>query len=307
MSVSPSTGPPSTATLTGSRAAVADYVELLKPRLASLVIVTTVVGFYLGWTGSIGLAFLAGLTHTVLGTALVAGAAMVLNQVLERDTDALMHRTRHRPIPSGRVGTAEATVFGVILGASGMIYLSTVINGLTGALAALTIGSYLFCYTPLKSRTPLCTLVGAVPGAIPPMMGFTAAAGLLDARAWILFAILFVWQMPHFLAIAWLYRDDYARGRQLMLTVVDPQGVTTARHITTFSLCLLPVSLMPTVVGMAGMAYFAAAMVLGMIFLTFALRLAAGRTEAAARALFIVSILYLPALLGVMVYDRVPI
>lgn len=288
----------------GARGLVNDYAELLKPRLSSLVLITTVLGFYMGYMGPADGPFFMMLVHTALGTGLVAGGAMVLNQYMERSTDALMERTRERPIPQGRVDARDALAYGMVLAGAGSAYLALLVNGLTAFLGVLTIGSYLLLYTPLKTRTPLCTLVGAIPGAIPPMMGYAAAAGLIDARAWTLFAILFVWQLPHFLAIAWLYREDYARGGQLMLPVVDSDGAQTSRQVLSFSLTLLPVTLVPAVVGMAGAVYFAAALFLGVVFLAFGWRLAVSRTPTAARQLFIVSVLYLPLLLGVMVLDR---
>jgi len=279
-------------------------MELMKLRLVSLVLVTTAVGFWVGFVGPHDGAFFARLLWTVLGTAMLAGGAMALNQVMERDTDALMPRTQGRPLPEGRIGVAEASVFGAALSVVGVVHLCLSVNLLTGLLGMLTVGTYLFLYTPLKTRTPLCTIVGAVSGAIPPMMGYTAAAGAMTAEAWLLFAILFVWQMPHFLAIAWLYREDYARGRQMMLPVVDPSGASTSRQMVSFTLALVPVTLMPALIGMAGGAYFAAAALLGLAFLGFALAVAAWRTKRAARAMFIVSVVYLPVLLAVMMVDR---
>ena len=289
-----------------ARSAVGDYLDLLKMRLSSLVLVTTVVGFYVGAVGPRDLSFFLLLVHTVLGTALVAGGAMALNQYLERVADGLMERTRNRPLPAGRLMPGEALVFGTVLTLAGLAYLAVAVNMITFLLAALTSFSYLFLYTPLKTRTPLCTLVGAVPGAIPPMMGYAAATGTIDAQAWVLFAILFVWQLPHFLAIAWLYRDDYARGKQMMLPVVDPAGTETARQMVSFSLALLPVTLVPATLNMAGLLYFGGALVLGMGFLAFAVQVARTRTRVAARRMFLASILYLPALLGLLMFDRTP-
>jgi protoheme IX farnesyltransferase len=281
------------------------YVELMKLRLVSLVLVTTAVGFYAASTRPHDAVFFARLAQTLLGTVLLAGGSMVLNQVMERETDALMRRTQTRPLPEGRIGVLEASAFGAVLVALGAGCLCAAVNVLTGALGLLTVAVYLLLYTPLKTRTPLCTIVGAVSGAIPPMMGCTAAAGAITAEAWLLFAILFVWQMPHFLAIAWLYRGDYARGRQMMLPVVDPSGTSTARQMVSFTLTLLPVTLMPAVFGMAGGAYFAAALAMGLAFLGFALGVAVWRTQRAARAMFIVSVVYLPVLLAVMMWDRI--
>lgn len=280
------------------------YVELMKLRLVSLVLVTTAIGFYAGSAGARDAAFFTQLMHTILGTLLLAGGSMALNQVMERHTDALMRRTRSRPLPEGRIGVREASLFGLALVAFGGAYLCLAVNVLTGMLGLLTVVVYLLMYTPLKTRTPFCTVVGAVSGAIPPMMGYTAAAGEVTGAAWLLFAILFVWQMPHFLAIAWLYREDYASGRQRMLPVVDPSGLSTARQIVSYSLTLLPVTLMPAVIGMTGGTYFFSALGLGLAFLAFALGVAAWRTQRAARAMFIVSVVYLPIVLAMMMMDR---
>jgi protoheme IX farnesyltransferase len=295
-----------TISIAAARGSFADYIELMKLRLSSLVLVTTAVGFCLGFTGPIDLSFYIALSHVIFGTTLVAAGAMVLNQYIERDTDALMRRTMDRPIPAGRVSASDAMLFGIILAVVGLVYLFAIVNLIAGGLAFLTLTSYLFAYTPLKTRTPLCTIVGAIPGAIPPMLGYAASAGVMDRHAWTLFAILFIWQMPHFLAIAWLYREDYARGRQLMLPVVDPTGTSTARQVISFSLTLLPITLMPTVFGMAGMIYFAAAVLLGVVFLAFAFLTAVRRTESSARKLFLASVLYLPLLLALLVFDRAP-
>jgi protoheme IX farnesyltransferase len=300
MSVSPIDAKP----LVAARGSVADFVELMKLRLASLVLVTTAVGFCVGYPGPTDTQFFGLLLHCVFGTALVAAGAMVLNQYMERETDALMERTMERPIPAGRITPGDALIFGTLLAISGIAYLCGVVNVLTGVLATLTIGSYLFAYTPLKTRTPLCTIVGAVPGAIPPMMGYAAATDTIDVNAWTLFAILFIWQMPHFLAIAWLYREDYARGRQLMLPVVDPTGSSTGAQTVLFSLALVPVTLAPTLLRMAGVWYFGAALLLGLAFLGCAVLVAIGRTDRAARQMFLMSVLYLPILLGFMVWDR---
>lgn len=287
------------------RGSVADYIELTKFRLVSLVLFSTGVGFVLGWPGSPDAGFALGFIHTILGTALVACGSMVLNQVMERDVDARMPRTSRRPLPEGRVGVGEATVFGVILLVLGVLHLLAFVNVLTAGLAVLTVFTYLALYTPMKMVTTLCTLVGAVSGAIPPMMGFAAAAGELTVGAWVLFGILFVWQIPHFLAIAWLYRDDYARGGQRMLPVVDASGEATSRQIASFSLTLLLISLMPTVTGMTGAAYFSMALVLGLGFIVFALLLAIFRDRRSARQLFLASVIYLPLVLAMMVVDRV--
>lgn len=285
---------------------MADYFELTKPRLAMLVLITAVVGLLMGHAGPIDGSMVLLILNLFIGTALLAGGAMTLNQYQERDTDALMQRTMDRPIPSGRIAPGEALAFGVALSVAGLAYLGLLVNWLTSVLGFLTIASYLFAYTPLKTRTPLCTIVGAVPGALPPMMGYAAARGVVDVYAWSLFAILFIWQMPHFLAIAWLYREDYARGRQLMLPVVDPSGVATARQTVVFSATLLPITLIPTLLGMAGAAYFFGALVLGLVFIGFSVLVARSKTLAAARQMFLVSVLYLPLLLALMVLNRLP-
>ncbi len=281
----------------GSAARWADYYELTKPRMNALVVITTAVGYYMavrGWTDW------ARLLHTVVGTALTAAGASVLNQYVERDLDAKMPRTADRPLAAGRIAPVEALAMGVILGAVGVLYLAVLVNPLSAALAAITLATYVFLYTPLKTRTSLCTVVGAVPGAIPPMIGFAAADGYLAPGAWALFSILFFWQLPHFLAIAILYRDDYERGGMKMLPVIDPDLGFTGRQIVLWSLALIPVSFFPVRVGMNGVAYFVAAAVLGVAFLAFAVRCALTRERVDARRLFFFSIIYLPALLGAM-------
>ena len=282
---------------------LADYYELTKPRMNFLVLVTAALGFYMaarGWGQW------ATFLHAMLGTFLTAGGAAALNQYLERDLDARMPRTANRPLPAGRVGPVEALAFGVALTAAGVLYLALLVNPLTAALGAITLGTYVFLYTPMKRWTTLCTIVGAVPGAIPPMMGWTAAAGELSPPAWALFGILFFWQLPHFLAIAILYRDDYAAGGFKMLPVVDEGLSFTGRQIVLWGLALIPVSLTPVMMGMAGATYFAAAVVLGLGFWAAGIRCAATRGERAdARRLFFVSIIYLPLLVAVMVGDKV--
>jgi protoheme IX farnesyltransferase len=236
-----------------ARARAADFYELTKPRMNFLVVVTTVVGFFMGTRA--GFSDWGLLLHTIVGTALAAAGASVLNQYVERGFDALMPRTRNRPLPGGRVAPLEALVLGVGLAAGGVFYLSAFVNALTATLGVVTVATYVFLYTPLKRRTSLCTVVGAVPGAIPPMMGWAAATDALPAEAWALFGILFFWQMPHFLAIAILYRDDYAAGGFKMLPVVDENLVATGRQMVLYGLALVPVSLMPTGLRMAGPLY----------------------------------------------------
>lgn len=283
--------------------AFADFCELVKARLTTLVLTTTLAGFYLGWSGPMN--FLR-LFNTLLGTALVAAGAAALNELLERDADALMHRTQDRPLPSGRMRPDTALLVGAGLAVGGLLYLYGTVNVLTSLLAALTLVSYVFVYTPLKRRTSLNTLVGAVPGALPPMIGWAAARGSLGSEAWALFAILFCWQMPHFLAIAWMYREDYARGGFVMLTHLDEAGNATGRQAVNYALALMLVSLVPTILGMVGVAYFLGAFVLGAGLAFCAARMQFAPSRPHARQLFFASILYLPLLLGLMALDKLP-
>lgn len=280
------------------RSRAGEYLELTKPRLTFLVLVTTLVGFCMALKGPLDTMLLF---HTILGTALLAGGAAALNQFLERDLDARMKRTGDRPIPSGRLPAGDALLFGAGLCVAGLFYTALTVNLLTSFLGVITVSIYLFAYTPLKQITPLCTLVGAVPGAIPPMMGWSATSGALEPGAWTLFAILFLWQMPHFYALAQMYRDDYARAGFPMLSVVDPDGSRTAFQIISHTLMLIPVSLLPTALGMAGAAYFWGALALGIIFFIFAMHASIFRTIANSRKLFLASIFYLPFLLLLMV------
>lgn len=291
-----------TLVLAARRYRLADFYELTKPRIAMLVVLTAVVGFL---AGSEGPAAWATLAHLAIGTALCAGAAGVLNQVLERETDALMRRTLSRPIPAGRISTGEGAAFGVAIAVASCLYLWAFVGWLTASLAVCTLASYLLVYTPLKRRTSLNTIVGAVPGALPPVGGWAAARGDIGIEAVCLFAILFLWQLPHFLAIAWMYRDDYARGGLAMLPVVDGGGGATGRQVALFTLALVPISLAPAVLGSAGGLYFAGALALGLIFLTVGVRMAFARTSSAARGLLLASIAYLPLLLGLLVADRI--
>ena len=281
---------------------VGDYIALTKPRLNVLVVATSAAGYYLGGPPSPDVALMA---QAVAGTALVAGGAAVLNQVYERDTDALMRRTRLRPLPDGRVSPADARTFGLALSAAGLLLLALRANWLSALLALATLVVYLAVYTPMKRRTPLSTLVGAVPGALPALIGWTASRGSIAVGGAALFAIVFLWQIPHFMAIAWLYRDDYGKAGFPMLPVIDPQGRRAARQAVLYAAALLPVSLVPTLAGVSGIFYFAAALVLSLTLLALALRFAAARTEAAARALFFGSIIYLPLVWIVMIADRV--
>jgi protoheme IX farnesyltransferase len=266
-----------------------------------MVVFTALVGFV---TASPGPFALGPLGAALAGTGLVAAGASVLNQVWERDTDALMLRTRMRPLPAGRVHPADAYIFGGALTAAGLTLLLWLSGPLAAAVAFTTWASYLFVYTPLKRRTPLATLVGAVPGALPPVIGWAAARQSLDGGALVLFAILFLWQIPHFLAIAWLYRDDYARAGFPMLPVIDRDGSFTARQAVVHSLALLLVSLAPGVLGLGGPWYLGGAFLLGVALTLFALRLATARDLVAARALFLASVLYLPALSSLLLAAR---
>ncbi len=281
----------------------ADYVELTKPRITLLVVLTAAVGYFMASRS--GLSPL-GLVHTMIGTALVASGASVLNQVLEREPDARMHRTANRPIPAGRVSPESALTFGAALGLGGVLYTALFLNLAVAALAAATLASYVFVYTPLKRRTTLNTMIGAIPGALPPVGGWAAATGSVPREAWVLFLVVFLWQVPHFLAIAWLLRKDYARGGFHMLPVADPSGTSTGRHVALSALALVPVSLVPTLVGMTGTVYFFGALALTLGYAGTGLWLAARPTDLRARWLFLGSIVYLPALLVLMMIDKIP-
>jgi protoheme IX farnesyltransferase len=276
--------------------------ELFKARLTFLVLLTTLVGFYMGSRGApaYGLMF-----NTVLATALLASGAAALNQVLEREHDAKMHRTQDRPLPSGRMSPETALLIGGGCAAGGLLYLALAVNLLTAFLGAITLCSYLLIYTPLKRVTTLNTVIGAIPGALPPLMGWTATRGNISGEGWALFALLFFWQLPHFLAIAWMYRDDYRKAGFVMLPLVDPEGVRTGRQAFCHTLGLLPISLCPFVFRLAGPVYLCGALILGVIFLWQAWKFARDLTQARARTLFYTSILYLPLLLILMVVDKV--
>ena len=281
---------------------VAVYADLIKARLTLLVLLTTLVGFYLGCRGPVNYLLML---NTILGTALVAGGASALNQLLERDYDAKMRRTRNRPLPSGRMQPVTVMVFGGVCACAGLIHLALAVNLTTSVIASVSLLSYLFIYTPLKRVTWLNTAIGAVPGALPPLMGWTAARGELSSEGWALFAILAFWQLPHFLAIAWIYRDEYANAGFKMLPVIDPQGHRTGRQAVSHTLGLLPISLCPFLFRMTGAVYLIGALALGLAFLWFAVQFARHLTVARARQLFFVSILYLPLLLTVMVLDKI--
>jgi len=287
-----------------SASSFADYVQLAKPRLNVLVVATSAAGYYLGGPPAADLALMA---QAVAGTALVAGGAAVLNQVYERDTDALMRRTRLRPLPDGRVSLADARLFGFGLSTAGLLLLALRANWLAAALALATLVIYLVVYTPMKRRTSLSTLVGAVPGALPALIGWTASHGSIAIGGATLFAIVFLWQIPHFMAIAWLYRDDYSKAGFPMLPVIEPEGRRAGRQAVVYAAALVPVSLVPASVGIAGSVYFVSALVLGLVLLALAARFAMTRSEGSARALFFGSITYLPLLWIVMIGDRLQV
>jgi protoheme IX farnesyltransferase len=278
-----------------------DFVALTKPRLNLLVLLTTVAGLYLASPDGVALALVA---HTLFGTALVAGGAAALNQVWERETDRRMRRTSGRPLPRGRLGVAEGTWFGVLLAVAGIADLALGATVAAAAVATATLVSYVLVYTPLKTRTPLATIVGAVPGALPPVIGWAAATGDITLPAIVLFGIVFFWQMPHFLAIAWMYKDDYRNAGIPLLPVVEPDGRRTGRQAVLYTAALWPVSLLPALVGLAGAPYSAVATSLGIVFIWLSVVFARARSHESARQLFLFSITYLPLLLGALVADR---
>ena len=292
-------------TQTGTRSArsgfIRDLAELVKARLTLLVLLTTAVGFYLGADSPINF---AALLHTVFGTAAAAAGAAALNQWWEYKLDALMHRTRSRPVPAGRMRPRDAVVLGAALSIFGVVYLAFVCNALSAALAAITIIIYIFAYTPLKRVSTFNTALGAVPGALPPMIGWAAARGTLNAGAWMLFAILFFWQLPHFFAIAWMYRDDYARAGFQMISSDDRTGERSASQSVFFCMLLFIVAGLPAFLGIATVFYLLAELVLGGVFIAVAMRFLKTRATSDARRLFITSIIYLPLLLGALVLGK---
>jgi len=283
------------------RRVAADLAALTKPRVVMMIVVTTIVGYYVGLTGP---ADWARLLHLTVGTILAAGGTLALNQYWERDVDARMERTRSRPLPDGRLTPLEALVFGAAITALGVAYLAAFVGMAPAAVTLATFVLYLFAYTPLKLRTALCTIVGAVPGALPPVTGWVAARDDAGAGAWVLFGILFLWQLPHTLAIARLYRDDYARAGVRLLPVIDPDGTSTERQIVTGCLALLGVSLLPTLMGLAGSLYFTGALALGVGFVVLGARQALAPSLTGARRVLFASLLYLPALLTLLALDR---
>lgn len=291
-------------TVVSSLARLEDLAALTKPRVVALIAATTAVGFVMG-SGPIPQ--WSRLLVTVLGTALAAGGALSLNQLLEWRFDALMKRTRQRPVAAGRMEPREALLFGSVLATLGVSVLSLAVDPLTGMITALTVLSYLFAYTPLKRTSVLCTLVGAFPGALPPVTGWTAACGALGPGAWALFAIFFFWQLPHSLAVARLYRDDYEAGGFRILPVVDRDGASTRRQIVLNSIAMVAAGLLPVMAGIAGRIYGVAGLVLGLAFLGSTLWYAARDSEARARVVFVGSLLYIPLMLAALAWDRIPL
>ena len=277
------------------------FADLVKARLTTLVLLTTLVGFYAGWSGPMNFLLMF---NALAATAMVAAGAAALNQLLESEFDAKMRRTQDRPLPSGRLQPATVAIFGGVSSVAGLVYLAFGVNLLTSVLGAVTLVSYLFIYTPLKRVTWLNTAIGAIPGAFPPLMGWTAARGELSGEGWALFAILAFWQIPHFFAIAWMYRDEYAKAGFVMLPNVDASGRRTAQQTVSHALALLIASLAPFALKMAGPVYLAAALVLGAGFLWFAVQFSRQLTLARARQLFLASIIYLPLLLMALVWDK---
>ncbi len=279
-----------------------EYLALTKPRITWLILMSTGIGFFFGARGGWSVVTLL---HTLLGTGLLASGTAALNQWFEREADAKMRRTRARPLPAGTLSEERALLFGLVISAAGFFDLQFFVNPLASLLGALTLVSYLFIYTPLKQRSPHSTTFGAIPGAMPPLIGFAAASGTLNWEAAVLFAILFLWQFPHFYAIAWMYREDYERAGIRMLPVVEPDGESTARRILWFSLVLIPISLIPKYLAMAGNLYLFGALALGLAFLYAGVRVSFDRTRLRARRVLLASVVYLPVLYGLLVFDRV--
>ena len=292
--------PPSRHSVFAGRAA--DYVELVKPRLVVMILITTAAGFYLGAQQTVDWMLCL---HTMIGAGLTAAGVLGLNQYLERDADAKMKRTQDRPLPGGRMRPVEALVVGAVLTGSGMLYLPFIVNTLSGFVISLIVVSYLFLYTPLKRKTSLCTLIGAVPGALPPVVGWVAARGALTGEAWVLFAILFLWQLPHSLAIAYIYREDYAKAGFRLLPVIHPDGASTCRQIVVNCVALFGIGLLPTWYNIAGSVYFFTALLTGGAFLVIGIYMARTRSIQAARYLLYASLLYLPVIFVTMALDKI--
>ena len=290
------------AVLSPARTRTSDFVTLAKPRLNLLVVGSAVAGYAMAG-GDSGQVFR--LLSTILGTGLVAGGASAYNQILERDADALMQRTRLRPLPDGRLQVGEALLFATALSSLGLATLAVGVNALCALVALATLVSYVVIYTPLKRVTSFATVIGAIPGALPPVIGWVAGREELSQGAWLLFGIVFLWQLPHFLSIAWLFRDDYARAGFLMLPVLEPDGRSTGRQTVIYAAALVPMSLAPTLIGLTGRAYFAGALALAAIFMTLAVKFALSRSRTDAKRLFFGSIIYLPLLWILMIVNRV--
>ena len=285
----------------GLREKLFAYLELTKPRIALMLVLTSAAGFYLGAAKGFDVMLFI---NSMIGIALLAFGVATLNQVWERKTDALMERTAKRPLPTQKLSTAEALAFGVSLCLVAEIYLAFLVNNLTAILGLVVIVGYVLLYTPLKTRTSASTAIGAIPGAMPPLMGWTASADEISLGAWALFALLFLWQFPHFLAIAWMYREQYAKAGILMLPVIEPEGKITARQIVVFTVILLPVSLAPFFLGFAGSIYLVGASLLGLWFLAASVKTARAKTVEQARKLLLVSVLYLPLIFALMVFNH---
>jgi heme o synthase len=282
-------------------ALLTDYIALTKPRITWLILMSTGVGYFFGAQNGW---HLVTLIHTVIGTGLIASGTAALNQWYEREADAKMRRTQDRPLPAGRLAAGNALVFAIAISVAGFAELWFGANPLAAMLGLVTLLTYLFVYTPLKQRSPHSTTIGSIPGAMPPLIGFAAASGTLTWDAWVLFAILFLWQFPHFYAIAWMYKEDYARAGIRMLPVVEPDGKSTARRILLYSIALIPISLMPKFFAMAGNVYLCGAFALGLAFLYAGLRIRWDRTRQQARRVLLASVVYLPALFSLMLFDR---
>jgi protoheme IX farnesyltransferase len=289
------------AKITDKRVKLAAFLELTKPRIAFMLVLTSAAGFYLGSTGNFDFVLFL---NSIIGIALLAFGVATLNQFIERRTDALMERTARRPLVIGTISSAEALIFGVLLCVGAEIYLAFLVNVLTAVLGLTVIVGYVLLYTPLKTRTSASTAIGAIPGAMPPLMGWTSAADEITLGAWILFAMLFLWQFPHFLAIAWMYREQYAKAGIKMLPVVEPAGRITARQIVIFTVLLLPVSIAPYFAGVSGIVYLIGASVLGAWFLWASVQAARFKTNEKARTLLLVSVLYLPIIFALMVFNH---
>jgi len=283
------------------RERIAAFVELTKPRITFLIVLTSAAGFYLASVGSVNYRLLL---SSMFGITLLSSGVATITQYMERDLDGLMRRTANRPLPTGKLLPWEALAFGGGLIVLSEIYLAVLVNPLTALMGLTVIAGYLFGYTPLKTKTSLSTMVGAFPGAVPPLIGWTAARGELSLEAWVLFAIMFLWQFPHFLAIAWMYREDYARAGILMLPVVEPEGRVTSQQIVVYTVMLLPVSLLPYALGVSGKIYLVGAAILGLLFLYSSIRAAISLSRQEARRLLLASVIYLPLLFILMVLNR---